>query len=117
MVEDDFFQWVRIEKAEEILAPVWERTLDQMLTYDLSLLGHDVLKGVYQELVDPKDRHDLGEYYTPDWLCEQITAEMMPQSGFVRILDPSCGSGSFLRAAIRHFIEHNANLSDEEMLS
>ena len=63
-VEDDFFQWVRRTKAEAILAPVWERTLSQLETYDLAHLNQDVLKGVYQELVDPKDRHDLGEYYT-----------------------------------------------------
>src|SRR5262249_19091063 len=59
MVEDDFFQWIRRSEAEEIMAPVWERTLAQMLTYDLAQLSQDVLKGVYQELVDPEDRHDL----------------------------------------------------------
>ena len=107
MVDDDFFQWVRSEKAEEILAPVWERTLDQMLTYELSRLNQDVLKGVYQELVDPKDRHDLGEYYTPEWLCERVVAELLPSSGFVSVLDPSCGSGSFLRATIAHLLETN----------
>lgn len=47
---------------------LWERTLSQLETYDLARLNQDVLKGVYQELVDPKDRHDLGEYHTPDWL-------------------------------------------------
>ncbi|MGA2263647.1 MAG: hypothetical protein ABSH28_19700, partial [Acidobacteriota bacterium] len=59
LVENDFFQWVRRAKAEFILAPVWERTLSQLETYDLAHLNQDVLKGVYQELVDPKDRHDL----------------------------------------------------------
>ena len=107
MVDDDFFQWVRSEKAEEILAPVWERTLDQMLTYDLARLNQDVLKGVYQELVDPKDRHDLGEYYTPEWLSERVVSEFLPSSGFVSVLDPSCGSGSFLRATIAHLLEAN----------
>jgi hypothetical protein len=107
MVDGDFFQWVRSSKAEEVLAPVWERTLDQMLTYDLARLNQDVLKGVYQELVDPKDRHDLGEYYTPEWLAERVVTELLPASGFVSVLDPSCSSGSFLRATIAYLLAAN----------
>jgi hypothetical protein len=75
-----------------------------------------VLKGVYQELVDPKDRHDLGEYYTPEWLCERIVAELLPSEGFASVLDPSCGSGSFLRAAIAHQLTANANGTDASRL-
>jgi len=117
LVENDFFQWVRRPKVESKLAPVWERIIDQMLTYNLGHLGEDVLKGVYQELVDPKDRHDLGEYYTPDWLCERIADELLPGSGFVRVLDPACGSGSFLRAAIAHFMRANPDGSDASRLA
>lgn len=112
LVEDDFFQWVHHKGAEPVLAPVWERILLQMQTYDLARLGQDVLKGIYQELVDPKDRHDLGEYYTPDWLCERIISELLPQRGAVQVLDPTCGSGSFLRAAITHLLA--ANRSEDE---
>jgi N-6 DNA Methylase len=112
LVEDDFFQWVRRPKAENVLAPVWERTLSQLGTYDLPHLNQDVLKGIYQELVDPKDRHDLGEYYTPDWLCERVVTELLPATGFVSVLDPSCGSGSFLRAAISHLLKANSSGSD-----
>ncbi|HUK60044.1 MAG TPA: N-6 DNA methylase, partial [Stellaceae bacterium] len=115
LVEDDFFQWVRRAKAEAILAPVWERTLSQMETYDLAHLDQDVLKGVYQELVDPKDRHDLGEYYTPDWLCERIVEELLPAER-VSVLDPSCGSGSFLRAAITHQLRGDSSGSDASRL-
>ena len=112
IVEDDFFHWVRGAKAEAILAPVWERILSQLETYDLALLNQDILKGVYQELVDPKDRHDLGEYYTPDWLCERIVTELLPTEGFVSVLDPTCGSGSFLRAAITHLLNANPQGGD-----
>ena len=116
IVEDDFFHWVRRPKAEAILAPVWERVLSQLETYDLALLNQDILKGVYQELVDPKDRHDLGEYYTPDWLCERIVSELLPAEGFVSVLDPSCGSGSFLRAAITHLLNANPQGGDATRL-
>ena len=116
LVDDDFFHWVRRPQAEEILASSWERILSHLLEYDLARLNQDVLKGVYQQLIDPKDRHDLGEYYTPDWLCERIVAELFPKQGYKTVLDPSCGSGSFLRAAIAHFIEHNPSGSDADRL-
>lgn len=109
LAEDDFFQWARRREAEIILAPVWERMLAQVLTYSLDRLDEDVLKGVYQELVDPKDRHDLGEYYTPEWLCEQVVDELLPARGWVSVLDPTCGSGSFLRASIAHLLKRNPN--------
>ncbi|MDX6639177.1 MAG: hypothetical protein QOF12_188 [Solirubrobacteraceae bacterium] len=37
-------------------------------------------------------RHDLGEFYTPDWLADVV----LERAGFdenTRMLDPSCSSG------------------------
>ena len=116
LAEDDFFQWVRHGEPARILAPVWERVLAHLLTYDLTRIGEDVLKGIYQELIHPRDRHDLGEYYTPDWLCERIITELLPNTGFVSVLDPACGSGSFLRAAIKHQQRANSSLSENVIL-
>ena len=116
LVDDDFFHWVRHAQAEKTLASTWERILSHLLEYDLSRLNQDVLKGIYQQLIDPKDRHDLGEYYTPDWLCERIVAELLPKQCYKAVLDPGCGSGSFLRAAIAHFIRHNGGGSNADRL-
>lgn len=116
LVDDDFFHWIRTAEAEKILAPMWERILSHLTEYDLSDVKEDVLKGVYQQLIDPKDRHDLGEYYTPDWLCERIVRELLPKHGYKTVLDPSCGSGSFLRAAIAHFLSHNTDGTPETRL-
>ncbi len=116
LVDDDFFHWIRNAEAEKILAPMWERILSHLADYDLSQVKEDVLKGVYQQLIDPKDRHDLGEYYTPDWLSERIVDELLPKHGYKAVLDPSCGSGSFLRAAIHHFLNHNPDGTDNDRL-
>jgi hypothetical protein len=116
LADEDFFHWIRTARAEPILAPIWERVLDILLSYDLFRIREDVLKGVYQQLIDPKDRHDLGEYYTPDWLCERIVAEMLPAEGYKSVLDPSCGSGSFLRASVSHFLSHNPHGTPNERL-
>ena len=62
----------------------------------------DLLKGLYEGLLPKQLRHRLGEYYTPDWLAEHL----LDESGFTgepgtRLLDPACGSGTFLVLAIR----------------
>jgi Eco57I restriction-modification methylase len=116
LVDDDFFHWIRNIEAENILTPTWERILSHLTDYDLSRAREDILKGVYQQLIDPKDRHDLGEYYTPDWLCERIVEELLPKHGYKAVLDPSCGSGSFLRAVATHFLNHNPEGTDNERL-
>ncbi|MGA7868728.1 MAG: N-6 DNA methylase, partial [Stellaceae bacterium] len=61
----------------------------------------DVLKSLYESLIDPAQRHDLGEYYTPDWLASKVTARALTDPLTQRVLDPACGSGTFLFHAIR----------------
>lgn len=116
LVDDDFFHWVRHAEAEKVLTAAWQRILSNLTEYNLSQVRQDVLKGVYQQLIDPKDRHDLGEYYTPDWLCERIVVELLPKHGYKSVLDPSCGSGSFLRATIAHYSRYNPEGTDNERL-
>ncbi len=64
--------------------------------------GGDLLGRLYQELFPRALRHALGEYYTPDWLADHVL-EVAGYSGRAdeRLLDPACGSGTFLLTAIR----------------
>jgi hypothetical protein len=117
LVEDDFFSWIASPIVADTLLPVWQRVLGQLLYYDFAQIAEqDVLKGLYQELIDPKDRHDLGEYYTPDWLCEALVREMVSPDSMERVLDPTCGSGSFLRAAISHIRSSSRKVTGAEQL-
>ena len=107
VVDEDFFGWVYRDGAAVVeLSPLWEQTLATLRGYDLSRIGQDVLKDVYEQLVNPEERHGLGEYYTPDRLCERVVAEVLPTDRAAPVLDPSCGSGGFLRACIDHYRRH-----------
>nr|WP_237681970.1 N-6 DNA methylase [Agrobacterium vitis] len=86
----------------------------QIDAYDFSEVREDILKGVYQELIDLETRHALGEYYTPDWLCERMMEEL-PLEQSSSVLDPACGSGSFLRAAIARLREQFPDLGAEKL--
>ena len=62
----------------------------------------DVLKTFYSALVPETLRKALGEFYTPAWLVDVACdrAEIADWKD-VRVLDPTCGSGSFLLEVIR----------------
>ena len=103
-VEDDYFRWHRLE-GHAGLAEAWQALVGQLATYDLGAVEADILKPLYEALVDPEMRHDLGEYYTPNWLSARVVDDLVAQwsvekRGIPAILDPACGSGSFLRASI-----------------
>jgi len=101
-VEGDFFYWVCDPAVFARLAPALRELYNQISEYDFTDVEEDILKGVYQELIDIDTRHSLGEYYTPDWLCERVVASLDLQST-AHTLDPACGSGSFLRALVARF--------------
>jgi len=77
----------------------------------------DYLKNFYQEVFPKSLRHDLGEFYTPDWLANYL----VKQSGFdggvqKRVLDPACGSGTFLVAVLNKVYEKYKKEPQKEKL-
>jgi hypothetical protein len=99
-IEDDFFAWLARPEAQEAGIETTRSLLSLLTNYDFSRLTEDVLKSLYQELVDPATRHDLGEYYTPDWLAHKIVQDLLAPDPNRSLLDPACGSGTFLYFAL-----------------
>jgi hypothetical protein len=115
-LEGDLFSWYTATWSPEMDASI--RGLVSALggynpgTLSEDPLGsRDLLKKMYQQLVPRALRHDLGEYYTPDWLAEHLL-DCLNYDGDPRkrILDPACGSGTFLVMVInriRRWFEEN----------
>ncbi|TJX06630.1 MAG: hypothetical protein E5X43_02675, partial [Mesorhizobium sp.] len=101
-VEADFFDWPLLATGGDDLV----RSLAaETIRFRLRDVKVDVLKSLYESLIDPDERHDLGEYYTPDWLAARVVTAAIPRPLEQRVLDPSCGSGTFLFHALRRLIE------------
>lgn len=113
-VEDDFFHWVAADEHFNSLRPMFRELNRKIGEYDFSQVQEDILKGVYQELIDLETRHALGEYYTPDWLCERVMHEFNLRPS-AKVLDPACGSGSFLRAAISSLQSSHKSLTADKL--
>ena len=97
-VEEDFFGWILdAPGGDGIVASLAAHAA----RFDLGSVDVDLLKVLYESLIDPEQRHDLGEYYTPDWLARKVVRRALDDPANQTCLDPSCGSGSFLFHAVR----------------
>lgn len=101
VVEADFFDWV-VAVPE---GATFVRTLaDRVSRFDWSEVKHDVLKHLYESIIVQETRAKLGEYYTPDWLADRVVDATVTDPLNQRVLDPSCGSGTFVFHAARAYL-------------
>lgn len=101
-INADFFNWIlEVEYGEHFI-----RTLAYRLDrFDWSIVDQDILKILYETAIPAGTRKALGEYYTPDWLARRIVEETIDNNIDQKILDPACGSGTFLFHAIRLYLK------------
>jgi hypothetical protein len=105
-LEGDLFSWYVPAWNSE--TDTWIRALITKLdNYNPGTLSEDpaesrdLLKKLYHRLFPRSVRHDLGEYYTPDWLAEYLLNKIsFTGNPDLRLLDPACGSGTFLVMSI-----------------
>jgi SAM-dependent methyltransferase len=112
-LEGDFFQWyLNSLSSPRLLEAIREipRALadfEPATSYITPEITKDLLKKLYQYLIPKEVRHKLGEYYTPDWLAEFMLNETGYSGNTIkRVLDPACGSGTFLVLAIQKAKEY-----------
>jgi len=114
-MEGDFFGWY-LEVWNDEIYQAFKTLISTLANYSLVTLDvdpdttRDLLKKLYQQLMPKELRHNLGEYYTPDWLAERLL-NMLEAGRFEgnpdkRLLDPACGSGTFLVIAIKKIREY-----------
>lgn len=71
---------------------------------DLTIHTDDLFRDLYMAIIPVSVRHSLGEYYTPDWLAENVILSGKQYLPFdkehVRVLDSTTGSGTFPQKVI-----------------
>ena len=118
------FDWWRIEKQdrytleeeakrkqgdlEEELDYAIGSVLKRLNHFDFKTVDSDILGHVYEDYLPKEERKKLGEYYTPLEVVRYILDAVGYTSGDEiegkTILDPSCGSGTFLVEAVKRLI-------------
>lgn len=123
MLSGDFFSWY----VDDDSMAVFEDPLAELISvlsgvsYDVAqkepASTRDLFKGMYESFVPEPLRHALGEYYTPDWLAAH-GLDIVGWRTADTLLDPTCGSGTFLLEALRRrlCLPFNKDASAERLL-
>ena len=115
---DGFAAWL-LDAAGADGAKLLDDITSEISRYNWQHNSRDTLKDLYHAVIPRHIRHDFGEYYTPDWLARAVCEEVMDpqwrrevidqavagQRKGPAVLDPSCGSGTFLYHAVQLLLE------------
>ena len=120
-LSDGFVSWVTHSHPGREWAAELHRMVEE---HDWKRRRHDVMQSLYMDFVSHRDRKVFGEYYTPDWLAALIVQEALDEAWCSRaieqaetsartstrlegvgVLDPTCGSGTFLYHAARRILD------------
>jgi len=93
--EEDLPDRVPIPKeAEDILV----RLVEDLERFNFSAMPQEVVGNVFERLIPREERHKFGQYFTREELVDLINAFCIRNAGDA-VLDPTCGSGTFLLRA------------------
>ena len=100
----ELFNWYRLGRERLVL------TLHQLSRFNFALVDSDIVGTVYNTYVNRKEKKEKGQYYTPLAVVHYILDEVGYKDKAMlgsnkRLLDPACGSGTFLVAASRRLVD------------
>lgn len=117
------FDW-ELATDDEDLDNIVKKTFWHLNHFDFNEVDRDVLGHLYERHLPPEERKELGEFYTPTSVVDFI----LDRSGYTTenpidqpehdLLDPACGSGTFLVRAAGRLLERleNRNIPPEEAI-
>ena len=73
----------------------------ELQTYTIVEAGRDAIGEAFEVFIGPALRGAEGQFFTPRNVIEMMVQMVDPQPG-EKIIDPACGSGGFLIAALAH---------------
>ena len=116
-IEDDFFTWPLNPGSIESGLKTVGSLANALESYDFSQTPPGLLSGLYHQLTSgPPGGPSLSGSRTPYWLAEYVLQEELGlgTNGGQSVLDPCCGPGTFLAAAVRLHAERLAREGGDE---
>ena len=112
VIDADLFTW-----PTEVGESTYLREIARVVEwFDWTQNATEVGPTLYQNVITQEERKRLGEYYTPRWLAKEITETVVDAPLSQRVLDPSCGSGTFIETAVERILNHSGGLSRTDTL-
>ena len=94
LFEESIFDWAHEGDGE--LSRILLRIFYRLNGFDFTHITGDVLGNLYERFLDPASRKEMGEFYTPQFVVDYILEAIGFKKEPGNILDPACGSGTFL---------------------
>ena len=112
IIDADLFTW-----PTEIGESAYLREITrQVERFNWADRPREVAPTLYQNVITQEERKRLGEYYTPRWLAQAITETVVADPLNQRVMDPGCGSGTFIETAVERILQQADGLSPTETL-
>ena len=100
----EVFNWYRLDRKQLLMA------LHRLSRFNFAGVNADIVGTIYNTYVARKEKKERGQYYTPrpivDYMLDAVGYTVGP--GIIgpdkRLIDPACGSGSFLVAAAHRLV-------------
>ena len=89
--------------------------LHDLKRFSFSNMPHDVIGAVFEKLIPQPQRHALGQYFTPENLVDLILSFCVRQRDD-KVLDPTCGTGTFLLRAYNKKMRHLGLIDHKQLL-
>jgi len=93
----------------------WRAFLRGIESVDFREVSTDIIGLIFQKLISPETRHRFGQHFTGPDAVDLINSFCI-RTADAKILDPACGSGSFLVRAYYRKRALNARRSHVDML-
>jgi len=98
LFEPSIFDWSHKGNGE--FSRLLLRIFYRLNAFDFSKISGDILGNLYERFLDIEKRKKLGEYYTPMYVARYVLQRIGFYDNPGPLLDPACGSGTFLIAAM-----------------
>lgn len=113
--ETDFIDEIAFPDEEAVVEQVKE-LVGFLQQYDLSKIDYDIIGRVFERLIPQDERHALGQYFTNTDVVDLILGFCI-QHETDKVLDPSCGTGTFLVRSYHYKKLLNQRIKHEELLN
>jgi len=103
LFEPSIFDWSHEGNGE--LSRLLLRIFYRLNAFDFTKVTGDIMGNLYERFLDVDSRKKLGEFYTPMPVAEYVLERIGFYDAPGTLLDPACGSGTFLIAAVEGLIK------------
>ena len=104
----------RIPFPDEASSEV-SRLIEELDRYDFSQIGYDIVGRIFEKLIPPRERHKLGQYFTRSDVVDLMLGFTVVNAKN-NLIDPACGSGTYLVRAYSRKKYLDPHIQHEEIL-